>query len=500
MKRRVFCGSALATIATASLPLNRLLAAATAPVASNVPAITGTGRQIILPRADVADLRTRLRGQLLLAGDAGYEEARQVWNGSFNRRPALIARCAGAADVIQAVNFGRAHELLVSVRGGGHSISGQSVCEGGLMIDLAPMKSVRIDPFARRARVEGGALLGDFDREAQAFGLATTAGTVSHTGVAGLTLGGGFGRIGRKFGLSCDNVRAYDLATADGRLLRVSADENADLNWGLRGGGGNFGVVTSFEYELYPVGPVLLGGVLIYPVAQAKEVLEFFDGYFEDAPDELYVDTTLITTPEGQKVLVLDSTYCGSIEAGERVLKPLREFRKPLVDAIAPQPYVQQQSSVDDAFAYGRHYYVKAGFTRRLPPDLIEAMIETFMSSTLPITPILTAPQGGAISRVAPDATAFTYREARHSLLVAAAWDDSSGDEAHLTWARAAWKNLEPFTRGFYVNDNNADISERRVLENYGINLPRLAALKAKYDPTNLFRMNANIKPSAGSP
>ncbi len=498
MKRRLFCGAALATLATASLPLSRLLAAAeSSTVAADVPAISGTGKQIILPRGDVADLRASLRGQLLLAGDAGYEQARKVWNGSFNRKPALIARCAGTADVIQAVNFGRAHELLVSVRGGGHSISGQSACEGGLMIDLAQMNGVRIDPVARRGRVEGGALLGDFDREAQAFGLATTAGTVSHTGVAGLTLGGGFGRLGRKFGMTCDNVRGYDIVTADGKFLRVSAEENADLNWGLRGGGGNFGVVTSFEYELYPVAPVLLGGVMVYPIEQAKEVLGFFDGFFETAPDELYVDTTLVTGPDGHKVLVLDATYCGSIEAGERVLKPLREFRKPIVDAIAPIPYVKQQSSVDDVFAYGRHYYVKAGFVRNLPPDLIEAMIETFLTSTLPATPVLTAPQGGAISRIAPDATAYPYRDARHNLLVAAAWPDSSGDEAHLTWARAAWKNLEPFTRGFYVNDNNADISERKVLENYGLNYPRLAQLKAKYDPTNLFRLNANIKPKA---
>jgi len=497
IRRREFCGSALASLAAASLPLDRLLAQANAPVSGDVPAVTGSGKQIILSRGDVTDLRASLRGQLLLAGDEGYEKARKVWNGSFDRRPALIARCAGASDVIKAVNFGRAHELLVSVRGGGHSISGQSVCEGGLMIDLAQMKGVRVDPIARRARVEGGALLGDFDREAQAFGLATTAGTVSHTGVAGLTLGGGFGRLGRKFSMACDNVRAYDIVTADGNFRRVSAQENADLNWGLRGGGGNFGVVTSFEYELYPVGPVLLGGVLIYPVTQAKEVLGFFDGFFEAAPDELYVDTTLITTPDGNKVLILDTTYCGSIEDGERVLKPLREFRKPLADHIAPIPYVTQQSSVDDAFAYGRHYYVKAGFARRLSPDLIEAMIETFMSSTLPITPVLTAPQGGAISRIAPDATAFPYREARHNLLVAAAWNDASGDEAHMTWARGAWKNLEPFTRGFYVNDNNADISERRVLENYGPNYSRLAALKAKYDPTNLFRLNANVKPRA---
>jgi len=497
MKRRSFCGSALATLAAASLPYSRLFAAADEPVAGDIPAIGATGKQVVLPRSDLGDLRASLRGELLLAGDEGYDTARRVWNGSFDRKPALIVRCAGAADVVQAVNFGRAHELLVAVRGGGHSISGQSVCDGGLMIDLAPMNGVRVDPIARRARVAGGAKLGDFDREAQAFELATTAGTVSHTGVAGLTLGGGFGRIGRKFGLSCDNVRAFDVVTADGRFVRASNEENADLFWGLRGGGGNFGVVTSFEYELYPVGPVLLGGVLIYPVTQAKEVLEFYDGFAADAPDDVYVDTTLITTPDGKKVLILDSTYCGSIEAGERVLKPLREFRKPLVDAIAPTPYVKQQSSLDDAFAYGRHYYVKAGYLRRLPPDVIEAMLECFMSSTLPIAPVLTAHHGGAISRVPENATAFTNRDARHSVLIAAAWEDSSGDEAHLKWARSSWKVLEPFTHGFYVNDNNADIPERRVHENYGGNYDRLAVLKAKYDPTNLFRLNANVKPRA---
>ena len=497
MKRRFFCGSALATVAAASIPFSRLLAQAEGSVASDVPALTGDGKQVILPRGDVADLRASMRGQLLLTGDAGYEQARRAWNGSFSRKPALIARCVGASDVIKAVNFGRAHSLLVSVRGGGHSISGQSVCEGGLMIDLAQMGSVRVDPVARRARVEGGALLGSLDREAQAFGLATTAGTVSHTGVGGLTLGGGFGRLGRKFSMACDNVRAYDIVTANGKYLRVSAEENADLNWGLRGGGGNFGVVTSFEFELYPVNPVLLGGVMVYAIEHAKDVLNFFDGYYEEAPDELYVDTTLVTDPQGHKVLVLDATYCGSIEDGARVLKPLREFRKPIVDAIAPTPYIKQQSSVDDVFAYGHHYYVKAGFVRRLPPELVETMIETFMSSTLPLTPVLTAPQGGAISRIAPDATAYPYRDARHNLLIAAKWPDSSGDEAHLTWARAAWKNLEPFTRGFYVNDNNADISERKVLENYGPNYPRLVQLKAKYDPTNLFRLNANIKPHA---
>lgn len=497
MKRRSFCGAALATVTATSLPFARLLAAADAPIAADVPAIGMTGKQIVLPRSDLTDLRARLRGQLLLAGDEGYDAARRVWNGSFDRKPALIVRCAGAADVVQAVNFGRTHELLVAVRGGGHSISGQSTCDGGLMIDLAPLNGVRVDPIAQRARVSGGAKLGDFDREAQAFGLATTAGTVSHTGVAGLTLGGGFGRIGRKYGLACDNLLSVDVVTADGKFVKASDEENADLFWGLRGGGGNFGVVTSFEYQLHLVGPVLLGGVLIYPATQAKEVLEFYDGFIAEAPDEVYVDTTLITRPDGKKVLILDTTYCGSIDAGERALKPLREFRKPLVDTIAPTPYIKLQSGLDDAFAYGRHYYVKAGYIRKLPPDLIGTMIECFMSSTLPVTPVLTAHTGGAISRVRENATAVSHRDARHSLLVAGAWADSSGDEAHLKWARSSWKLLEPFTRGFYANDNNADIPERRVLENYGSNYDRLAVLKTKYDPTNLFRMNANVKPKA---
>jgi FAD/FMN-containing dehydrogenase len=420
-----------------------------------------------------------------------------VWNGSFDRRPALIVRCEGASDVIKAVNFGRSHQLLLSVRCGGHSISGQSACEGGLMIDLSPMNEVRVDPIARRARVSGGALLGNLDREAQSFGLATTAGTVSHTGVGGLTLGGGFGRLCRKFGMACDNVRAYDLVTANGELLHVSANENPDLNWGLRGGGGNFGVVTSFEFELYPVGPVLLGGELTYPVTQAKEMLGFFDGFAEEAPDELNVDAILVSTPDGSKVFNILATYCGSIEAGERALQPLREFRKPLADTIAPTPYVKLQSSLDEAYAYGRRYYLKAGFIRRMSPELIEAMVETFLGSNLPIAPVFTQQQGGAVSRIAPDATAYPYREARHNLLIATGWTDSSEDEAHLAWGRAAWKNLEPFTRGFYVNDNTADISEKRVLENYGLNYPRLSALKAKYDPDNLFRLNANIKPQA---
>jgi hypothetical protein len=359
MKRRTFCGSAIATLTAASLPLGRLLAAASEPVAGDVPAIGLAGKQLVLPRSDLNELRASLRGQLLLAGDEGYEQVRRVWNGSFNRRPALIVRCKGAADVVQAVNFGRTHELIVSVRGGGHSISGQSVCEGGLMIDLAPL-SVRVVRLSPR-RVGGGALLGDFDRgQPWAHHTARRVARQRHR-----RRGCALQPLGRKFGMTCDNVRGYDLVTADGRFVRVSAEENADLNWGLRGGGGNFGVVTSFEYELYPVGPMLLGGVLIYPVMQAKEVLEFFDGFFEEAPDELYVDTTLITTPEGNKVLVLDATYCGSIEAGERVLKPLREFRKPLVDTIAPTPYVKQQSSVDDAHGATT---VKAGTVCRLSP------------------------------------------------------------------------------------------------------------------------------------
>ena len=332
MKRRTFCVSSVAALSLAAIPWRRSRAA-------DLPALGPGERQIVVPGSDVDTLRAGMRGEVLIPGQQGYDSARRVWNGAFDRHPAVIARCAGAADVRQAVQFGRAHGLLVAVRGGGHSLSGQSVCEGGLMIDLTPMKSVHVDPIARVARVEPGVLLGQFDREAQAFGLATTAGTVSHTGAAGLTLGGGFGRIGRKFGLACDNLFAADVITAGGQFVKASEKENPDLLWGLRGGGGNFGVVTSFEYRLHDVGPLLYGGQLIYPWVDVRELMTFYTGFIATAPDELYCDVLFVPTPDGHRAVIFDICYFGTEEAGARVLEPLRKFRKPMVDGAKLAPY-----------------------------------------------------------------------------------------------------------------------------------------------------------------
>jgi FAD/FMN-containing dehydrogenase len=496
MKRRTFCASALA--AATCWPLARAQAVASdTPAAGGAVAASGpAGKQISLSASDVADLRASLRGHLLLPGEGGYDSARRIWNGAFDRKPALIARCAGAADVSQAVNFGRDHGLLIAVRGGGHSLSGQSVCDGGLMIDLSPMQSVRVDPVARIARVEPGVLLADLDREAQAFGLATPAGTVSHTGAAGLTLGGGFGRIARKFGLACDNLIAADVVPANGKFVRTGEQENADLLWGLRGGGGNFGVVTSFEYRLHPLNPTVFGGVLIFPFADARALLTYFADFAADAPDELYTDAALTFGPGGQKVLVFDVSWCGSVESGERTLKTLREMRKPLMDRLGPVSYVALQASGDEANRAGRGYYEKSGFIGRITPALIDTAVGLFENAGLPNAAIAFVHHGGAISRVKPGATAFVHREAKHTVLIGADWDEPGEAEANMAWARQAFKAFEPQTDGFYVNTMAADDSDRRVRGTYGDNYARLVALKNKYDPTNLFRLNANVKPS----
>lgn len=495
MKRRVFCGSALAALTTASAPFNRILAAAAdpSPVMGDLPAVSGAGKQLVLTSAEVTEFQSALRGELLLANSAGYDTARRVWNGAFDRKPALIARCTGPADVMQAVQFGRTHDLLVAVRGGGHSLSGQSVCEGGLMIDLSPMDGVRVDPVARTAHVEGGALLGALDREAQAFGLATTAGTVSHTGVGGLTLGGGFGRIGRKYALACDNLRSVDVVPASGKFIQASASENANLFWGLRGGGGNFGVATSFEFQLHNLNPTVLGGVLIYPGEQARKVLQFFAGFIADAPDELYMEAVLAAAPNGPRMLVFDVCYCGPIETGQRLLEPLRQFQKPLQDRVGPVPYVVLQQSGDAAARHGRSYYTKTGFVKRLEPALIDKLIDrTEAPAAVPVIAIMFH-CGGAMGRIRPEATAFSQRQAVHGVIVQTIWEDRAQADVSIERARSVWRDVEPFTKGFY--SNVTDESQQRIRENFGANLERLTALKNQYDPTNLFRLNANVTP-----
>lgn len=490
MKRRTFCASAVAALAAASLPLRR-------GFASEVAAIGPGGKQLLLQSTAIDDLRASMRGEVLVAGQDGYDAARKVWNGAFDRKPALIARCAGAADVTQAVKFGRANNLLVAVRGGGHSLSGQSVCEGGLMIDLTPMKSVHVDPLARTARVEPGVLLGQFDREAQAFGLATTAGTVSHTGVAGLTLGGGFGRLGRRFGLACDNLRAAELVTANGTFVKTSETENPELLWGLRGGGGNFGVVTSFEYRMHSLDSPVLAGPLVYPFDQAREVLHFFADFISQAPDELYADVLLVPGPDGRRAVVFDICYSGAIAEGERILAPLRQFGKPVADGVRPMPYVAIQKSSDDNFPIGRGYYVKSGYVKHLDPKTLDAAIDLLANTQVASCGIVFAHAGGAIARVKSNTAAFQHRDATYSMVIMSFWDKPDERDSGMQWARDAWKVIEPMTEGFYVNEVSNEDPERRIRANYGASYDRLVKLKNQYDPTNLFQLNANVKPTA---
>jgi FAD/FMN-containing dehydrogenase len=493
MKRRTFVSSAFAAASSMLLPAPRSGAAT-----ADTPAIGRTGKQLVLRGADIDELRAGLRGQLLTAGEEGYEQARRIWNGAFDRRPALIVRCAGSADVVQAVNFGRNQDLLIAVRAGGHSLSGQSVCDGGLMIDLSPMRGVRVDPLARTARVEAGSLLGDLDRESQAFGLATPAGRVSHTGAAGLTLGGGFGRLTPRFGLTCDNLRAADVITANGAFVRANADENRELLWGLKGGGGNFGVVTSFEYQLHPVASTMYGGNLIYPLARARELLRFRAESSERWPDELFVDTMLATLPQVGKALAFSICYSGDPARGEELVKPLRRF-KPVVDAVRPAPYVQLQSAQDRGSQHGRGYYERSGFVTAIDPELIDSAVDCMESAQAPGARIMfTGDCAGAFNRVARDATAFWNRDARSTLIVQAFWDDprdTAASELHRQWARATFDRLSPHTKGFYVNTLAVDDPTQRIRATYGDNHGRLVALKRQFDPTNLFRRNANIDP-----
>lgn len=452
---------------------------------------------MLLRTSDVDDLRAGLAGKLLAPGQEGYEAARKVWNGAFDRKPALIARCMDVPDLIRSVSFARAHELLVAVRSGGHSFPGHSVCEGGLMLDLSAMKRVRVDPSARRAQVQAGVLLGEFDREAQAHGLATTTGTVSHTGAAGLTLGGGFGRIARKHGLACDNLIAAEVVTADGRLIRATAEENAELLWGLRGGGGNFGVVTALEYSLHSVPTTMLGGALVFPFVQPRALLRSFADAVASASDDLFVMVDIVPIADGQRIMALDVCHSGTTAAAERELASLRKIGQVAQDALRPTKYLDLQSRIDKDYPAGRGYYLKSGFVREITPPLIDTLVDYLDAAPSRNGVASFVHHGGAIARVKPDATAYWHREAAHSVMLVGVWDDVALAETAQRWARAGWEHLEPLTDGFYVNLMAADDSERRIRATYGGNHARLVALKQKYDPTNLFRLNANVKPAA---
>jgi FAD/FMN-containing dehydrogenase len=492
MTQRESCAVACSPTMPESVPLQRV--SASKRRGGDLPAVGLNGNPMVLRTIDVEDLRRSLQGELLVAGQEGYDSARRIWNGAFQKKPALIARCSSPADVSHSVQFARANDLLVAVRGGGHSLSGQSLCDGGLMIDLSPMKGVGVNPVAKTARVEPGVLLGQFDRETESHGLATTAGTVSHTGVAGLTLGGGFGRIGRRFGLACDNLIAADIVTADGAFVRASETDNPDLLWGLRGGGGNFGVVTSFEYQLHSVTQTMIGGLLLFAFENGRDLLRGYADFIGGASDEMYSDAAIVPTPAG-RVLALDVCHSGTPWQAEKELGQLRKIGKPLQDGLAATTYVKLQSHLDANYPHGRGYYIKSGFVRTLTPQIIDAIVSHLDDGPMPTGVVNIVHQGGAISRVQPEATAFWHRDANHSVMMIGFWDDPSAAATSMQWVKTGWKRVEPLTNGFYVNEIAHDDPANHVLATYGKNYPRLVALKKRYDPDNLFRMNANVAP-----
>jgi FAD/FMN-containing dehydrogenase len=499
--RRGFVGSALAA---ATLPLGRAWAdAKDVELPEQLAAIGLDGKPISISRADIRNFRASLHGQLLLAGNDGYEQARKIWNGVFDRHPALIARCADSADVVKAVNFARSHGVLTAVRGGGHSISGQSSCEGGLMIDLAPMKEIRIDAGKKTARAQAGVLLGDLDRESQALGLVTTLGTAADTGIAGLTLGGGFGRLQKKFGLACDNLLAADIVTADGKSLRVSERENPELFWGIRGGGGNFGIVTRFEYQLHEFGPNLLAGNSVYPSSRARELIPALLELMAQADDDTgYTFGLTKSPPPGQPdggYLEMELIYTGDLKQSDRVLASLDRLGKPVFDDIAVKPYVKAQLGVSGAaprsLPPGLRIYSKSGFVYGSADKLAEEMLAQFAASPKYIGDMGFSPMGGAVGRVKPDATAFWNRNSSYMVMLHGAWTDPALDTTAVEGGRHIWQALEPYTRGHYVNAEPG-AEGQRLRDTYGDSYSRLVALKNKVDPTNLFRLNSNIKPT----
>jgi FAD/FMN-containing dehydrogenase len=445
---------------------------------------------------DFGRLRQALSGELVLPNDPTYDAARRVWNGAVDKKPALIAYCAGSHDVVTAIKFARASGLCFSVRSGGHNVAGNSLCHGGLVIDLSRMKKIAVDPERRIARAEAGLSLAELDAATQAFGLATTMGVNGDTGIAGLTLGGGFGKLGRRFGLACDNLLAADVVLASGEVVRASPTENEDLFWGLRGGGGNFGIVTAFEYRLHPVGPDVLAGSLIYGETEARDALRFYAEFSRKAPDELSLDAALATSPSGEGLLSISACYSGPLDEGERALAPLKAHGRPVADGISVVPYLQVQSAGDAVFPRGRRYYWKAQFLRELSSDAIDAMLEAYARAPSRTALAVLQQVGGAIARVPASATAYGGREAAYDCFPIAIWDNPADDAANIGWARDTWAAMKPFSMGVVYANNLGEEGEDRVREAYGANYERLVVLKNKYDPANAFRLNQNIGPT----
>ena len=465
---------------------------------SQVADNTSDVSQGVHPVSIIDQLSSRVRGQVLRPRDDGYHEARRIWNAMIDRRPAAILRCVEVADVIEAVSFARENGLLLSVRGGGHNVAGNAVCDGGLMIDLSLMRNVQVDEPRRIAQAQGGATWRDFDNSAQTFGLGTTGGVIPATGIAGLTLGGGLGWLMRKYGLSCDNLLAAQVVMADGRCLSADADNNPDLFWGLRGGGGNFGIVTSLQYQLHEVGNVV-GGMVAHALDHAAVVLRFARDYLKQAPNELGAMAVFVTGPDGSKALAIMVCWCGTPAEGESVLQPLRTFGRPVADTISTMPYDQFQLLLESGFPPGLQNYWKSNFLDELTDDAIDVLVEGFEQVPSPTSAMAIELLGGAVAKVAKEATAFSHRNACFNLLIVSSWPSVNDTELNVRWTRRLWEEMQPYSsQQVYVNylGQVADEGRERVHAAYGdTNYKRLVALKRKFDPENIFRTNQNISP-----
>ncbi len=448
-----------------------------------------------MPTLDIQGFRSAFHGQVFEAADAGYDDARRIWNASVDKHPRLIARCSGLADVITAVNFARINELETSIRGGGHNVGGRALCEDGMVIDLSGLRAIYVDSAKRTARVQGGATLGDMDRETHVFGLAVPSGIVPKTGIGGLTLGGGVGWLIRKYGMTIDNLLSCRIVTAEGRVLTASASEQEDLFWALRGGGGNFGVVTSFEFRAHPVHTVL-GGLLVYPRQAAMDVIRNFRDFMESAPDELTAYAALLHGPDGGPIVGVIPCYCGDITEGERVLEPLRRFGSPVMDAIQPLPFPAMQSLLASAFPDGNQNYWKSTLQKDLPDDAIAAIVEHGNEMKSPLSFLVLEYYGGAAGRIANDATAYPHRNLRWDIVFGAQWTNPAETAIHRDWARRGEEKLAPYSANAHLA-SALDIESEEVINTaFGANLARLRAIKRKYDPANFFHVNYNIKPA----
>jgi FAD/FMN-containing dehydrogenase len=497
MNRRHFLRNTVGAAVAAALPSGAAaLQHSLTTVSSSVVGRSADGQELTLEKAALEELKGALRGKLFLAGSDGYDASRRVLNPGIDKYPALVVQPSGATDVSTAVTFAMERGLLVAVKCGGHSFSGRSTCDGGIQIDLSTMRGARIDRAGKRAFVEGGSLLGDLDHESMAQGLVTTAGTVSHTGVGGLSLGGGFGRLARKYGLTLDNIMSVDIVSADGVLRRANAEENPDLYWGIRGGGGNFGVVTSFEFGLHEMGRTVIAGDVVFPTDRARDVFRFYADYSREAPDELSLDLIMSAPPAGKPgAVIMHAVYSGDHSNAESVLAPIKKLGEPLANTIGPVDYVALQRSWDNSDPRHGGDYLKSGFVADIDGAQIDAIVDGFEADPERATTFFYQQSGGAINRVTEDATAFANRNAINSPAIIVAWNSGADPEPHIGYIRSYWSTIEKFADGFYTNVGDYE-TQARINKNYRGNYQRLVEIKDRFDPGNLFRLNANVRPS----